>query len=496
MNEKQKIGFDSKKYIKLQSENIKKRIKKFSKLYMEIGGKIFDDLHAQRVLPGFAPDTKVQILETLKDDLEIIICVSANDIERNRVRDDLGLSYADEVLRLADNLRSRQLNVSSFVVTMFKGQPSAEKFGMKLQSRGETVYFHSYTKGYPKDVDTIVSDEGYGANPYIKTTKSLVVVTAPGASSGKLATCLSQLYHEYKLGHNAGYAKYETFPVWDLPLKSAVNIAYEAATADIHDINEIDPYHFNAYGILSVNYNRDIEVFPIVDNILQKIMGKKIYKSPTDMGVNMISKAIIDNEIIEDAAKKEIVRRYYRAECDYKKGKISQDNLDRNRVLLHDAGITPSYLKPTVIAKHASKESGYPCVALMLDDTNYVVGKNKKIVSAAGAVILNALRTLSNLGDDFDVISDEILMPIVKLRTEILKYESGVLSVNDILIALSICSTTNNKAKKALSVIDKLKGLDAHATYILRDSEEQTLKKLGINITCEPQYLDNKLFHE
>ena len=494
---KQKIGFDSEKYIKLQSENIKKRIKKFNnKLYMELGGKIFDDLHASRVLPGFQPDIKVRLLEELKDKVEIIICISANDIEKNRVRADLGLSYSDELLRLVDNLRARNLYVSNFVITMFKGQQSAEKFAKQLQEHGEKVYFHRYTKGYPKDVEVIVSDEGYGANPYIETTRPLVVVTAPGASSGKLATCLSQLYHEHKRGNMAGYAKFETFPVWNLPLKSSVNIAYEAATADIHDVNQIDPYHFNAYGVLSVKYNRDIEIVPVLDNILQKITGKQVYKSPTDMGVNMVASAIVDDKIVDDAAKREIIRRYYRAECDFKKGKITLDNLERNRMLLHECSITTDYLKPTVVAKRTSRESGYPCVAMQLDDKNFVTGKNKKIVSAGGAVVLNALRKLAGLDDSFDIISDEVLLPIVKLRTDVLHYNSGVLSVSDILIALSICSSTNKKAKKALEAIPLLNGLDAHSTYILKDSEEQTLKKLGINITCEPQFLDNNLFQE
>lgn len=493
--EMNKTCFDNELYLKLQSENINKRIKKFNnKLYLELGGKIFDDLHAARVLPGFDPNIKIKLLQKMKDKVEIVLCISANDIEKNRIRADLGLNYADEVLRLVDNMRELNLYVSSFVITLFKGQSSAQKFAQKLEQRGEKVYFHHYTKGYPNDVETIVSDEGYGANPYIETTRPLVVVTAPGPSSGKLATCLSQLYHEYKRGVKAGYAKFETFPVWNLPLKHPVNIAYEAATADLNDVNQIDPFHFNAYGTLAINYNRDIAVFPILQNILHKITGKEVYKSPTDMGVNMLKDAIADDKLAQISAKKEILRRYYRAECDYKKGQITFDNLERNKSLVSEVGVKDDIFKVIGVARQTAKDYGYPTVALELPDGKVVTGKSKKVITASGAVVLNALRTLAGLGDDYDIITDDILLPIVSYRTNILKSHCTLLTVDDILVALSICSAKNEKAKKALDCLPELHGCEAHATYILPSSEETTLKKLGINITCDPVFVNNNLF--
>lgn len=494
MKTKEKLGFDNELYLKLQSENILKRIKKFSKLYLEFGGKLFDDYHASRVLPGFDPNIKTKLLLKLKDKAEIIFCISANAIEKNKIRADLGLSYDDEVLRLIDNLREIGLYVSSIVITLFKGQPSAQKFAQKLQNRGEKVYFHNYTKGYPNEVNIIVSDEGYGANPYIETSRPLVVVTAPGPSSGKLATCLSQMYHDYKRGIKSGYSKFETFPVWNLPLKHPVNIAYESATADLKDINQIDPFHFNAYGKLAVNYNRDIEVFPVLSNILKKITGKEIYKSPTDMGVNMVASAIIDDKIVQEASKKEIVRRFLHAECDYKKGQVSFDTVERTQYLMAELDLDIDYLKVTKVAKKTAKESGYPCVALELPNGEIVTGKTKTVISASGAVLLNALRTLANLGDDFDVISDDVLFPIMNLRREYLHTKCSVLTADDVLVALAICSANNQKAKKALSCLPRLAGCEAHCTYMLSPAEEMTLKKLGINITCQPQYLNNHLF--
>ena len=491
------ICFDNELYLKLQSENINKRIKKFNnKLYLEFGGKIFDDLHASRVLPGFDPNIKIKLLQKMKNKTEIVFCVSANDIEKNKIRADLGLNYADEVLRLVDNLRALGLYVSAFVITLFKGQTSAMKFQQKLVQRGEKVYIHRYTKGYPNDVETIVSEEGYGKNPYIETTRPLVVVTAPGPSSGKLATCLSQLYHEYKKGGKAGYAKFETFPVWNLPLKHPVNIAYEAATADLQDVNQIDPFHFNAYGKLAINYNRDIAVFPILQNILHKITNKDIYKSPTDMGVNMIADAIIDDKLAQISAKKEILRRYYRAECDFKRGLATFDTLERNKSLVSEVNITDDLLKVISVSRDTAKDSGYPTVALELNNGEIVTGKSKKIITASGAVVLNALRTLADLGDDFDVITDDILLPIVEYRTNILKSHSTLLTIDDILVALSICSAKNPKAKKAIEELPNLKNCEAHCTYILPSSEENTLKKLGINITCDPVFLSTNLFDD
>ena len=490
-----KMGFDNELYLKLQSKKILERIKIFhNKLYLEFGGKLFDDLHAARVLPGFDPNIKTKLLMKLKDKAEIIFCISANDIEKNKIRADLGLSYDNEMLRIIDNLRALGLYVSSIIITLYKGQPGATKFAQKLEQHGEKVYFHRYTKGYPNEVDTIVSDEGYGANPYIETTRPLVIVTAPGPSSGKLATCLSQMYHDYKRGIKAGYAKFETFPVWNLPLKHPVNIAYESATADLKDVNQIDPYHFNAYGELSVNYNRDIEVFPVLKNILKKITGEEVYKSPTDMGVNMVASAIIDEKVVEEAAKKEIVRRYLKAECDYKRGLATFDTVERTKYLMAELDLNPDFLKVVSASKQMSKDSAYPCVALQLASGEIVYGKNKKIISASGAVVLNALRSVAGMGDDFDIISDDILMPIVKLRTDILHYKNGVLTLDDVLVALAISSYSNEKAKRALDKLADLLGCEAHSTYILSPQEEQSLKNLGINITCEPVFLNNNLY--
>ncbi|MBQ8845207.1 MAG: DUF1846 domain-containing protein [Clostridia bacterium] len=489
-----KIGFDNELYLKLQSEKILERIDKFNdKLYLELGGKLFDDYHASRVLPGFDPNAKLKLLERLKDKVEVIFCISANDIEKNKTRADLGLSYENEVLGLIQNLRDLGLFISAFVITMFKGQSSATKFGNKLLMNGERVFYHKHTKGYPNEVDTIVSEEGYGANPYIETSRPLVVVTSPAPASGKLATCLSQLYHEYKRNVRAGFAKFETFPVWNLPLKHPINEAYEAATADVKDINQIDPYHFNSYGQLAVNYNRDIAVFPILSKILKRITGEDVYKSPTDMGVNMIADAITDDEVVREAANKEIIRRYYNTECDYKKGQASAETLNRMHFIMAETELDTKMLTVTEKSIKCSKESGYPCIALELPNGKIVYGKTKSVVSACGAVILNALRFLSGLGDDFDIISDDILLPIVNLRKNVLKEKNSILNLDDILIALSVSANKNEKAKLALNEISKLAGCEAHVTYIISQAEENTLKKLNINITCEPQFLNNDI---
>ena len=489
-----KKGFDNKKYLELQKKRIYERIEMLGgKLYLELGGKLFDDLHASRVLPGFQPDVKVKLLESMKDKAEIVMCISANDIEKNRIRADLGLSYDNEVLRLIDSFRSLGLYVSSIVITLFKGQSSAQKFATLLQNRGENVYFHKYTKGYPSDIDVIVSEEGYGQNEYIKTTRPLVVVTAPGPSSGKLATCLSQLYHEYKRGVNAGYAKFETFPVWNLPLKHPVNVAYEAATADIKDVNMIDPYHFNKYGKLAVNYNRDIEVFPVLKNILKKISGKDIYYSPTDMGVNMVGYAITDDKAVSEAATHEIIRRYYSYSCANKKGQTSYDTVDRMKFILSEQEISVSDLAVVKEAKMASKESGLPCIALELNKKKILIGKTKNIISAAGAVVLNALKTIAGI-DDHPLISDTVLKPILSLKQNVLGSLSSQLSLDDVLIALSICAITDPEAAACMKALPKLKGCEAHSTYILSASDEQTLKKLGIYLSCEPHFESTNLF--
>ncbi len=489
-----KIGFDNEKYLSLQKKNIMERIKSFGgKLYMEMGGKLFDDLHASRVLPGFKPDVKIKLLESMKDKAEIIMCISANDIEKNRIRADLGLSYDNEVLRLIDSFRKLGLYVSSIVITLFKGQLSAQKFAQLLKNRGEKVYFHHYTKGYPNDVDLIVSDEGYGANDFIETTRPLVVVTAPGPNSGKLGTCLSQLYHEYKRGVNAGYAKFETFPVWNLPLKHPVNVAYEAATADIKDVNMIDPYHFNKYGKLAVNYNRDIEVFPVLKNIIKKITGKDIYFSPTDMGVNMVGFAIVDDDVTKEASIHEIIRRYYAYSCAYKKGQTTYDTVDRMKLIMNELEITPDDLAVVKEAKRTSKSCGLPCIALELSDGQIVTGKGRTIISPAGAVVLNALKTLAGV-DDHPLISEEILRPILELKTNVLGSLSSKLSLDDVLIALSICAAHNEEAAACMKALPLLQSCEAHSTYILPSSDELTLKRMGIYISCEPQFENTNLF--
>ena len=492
-----KVGFDNDLYLKLQSENILKRIQQFdNKLYLEFGGKLFDDYHAARVLPGFDANIKTKLLLKLKDKAELVFCISANDIEKNKIRADLEISYDNEVLRLIDNLREIGIYVSSIVITLYNGQPTATKFINMLKNRGERVYIHTYTKGYPNDVETIVSEEGYGANPYIETTRPLVIVTAPGPNSGKLSTCLSQLYHEFKRGVNAGYAKFETFPVWNLSLKHPVNIAYEAATADLKDINQIDPFHLDAYGKQTVNYNRDIAIFPVLSNILKKITNSEIYRSPTDMGVNMVGHAIINDEICCDASKKEIVRRYFRALCDYKKGKTDLETVDRIKYLLAELNLTPDYLEVVKVCKACLQEFGYPCIALELPNGKIVTGKTKTKFTASAALMLNALHALAGIEEDDEVITDSVIEAIIRLHSQYLNGHSNLLNVDDVLIALAVSSSTNDKAKRTLLQLEKLAGCEAHCSYMLAQSEENTLKRLKINVTSEPNYLDNKLFNE
>ncbi len=483
-----KIGFDSDKYLKLQEQEVLKRIKKYDqKLYFEIGGKLFDDLHASRVLPGFKSDVKIQFLKKLKDKVEIICCISAKDIERKKVRSDMGLTYDREGLRLIHSFRSLGLYVSSVVITMFEGEQSALRFAKELEADGEKVYFHTYTKGYPNDVETIVSDEGYGANPYVETTRPLVVVTAPGPCSGKLATCLSQLYHEYKRGVKAGYSKFETFPVWNLPLKHPVNIAYEAATADLKDVNMIDMFHLEAYGKVAVNYNRDLEVFPVLKNILKKITGSSVYNSPTDMGVNMAGYAIIDDAVVSEASKQEIVRRYYRAKLDYAKGIGEKDTIDRIKILMSELAISINYRKCAKEAKIKSLQKDRPVVALELDDGHIVYGTTEHTLSKVSSMILNALKHLAKIKDDIKLLSPEVLQPMLKLKKDFLHEETAVLSASDVLAALSICAVDNENARLAFEQIPNLAELDAHATFLVSSNEEYVLRKLGIYLTQEIQ---------
>lgn len=487
----QMVGFDNELYVKLQTEAIKERIKMFNnKLYLEFGGKLFDDYHAKRVLPGFELDSKIRLLKELKDQAEIIFCINAKDIEKKKIRADYGISYDMEVIRLIKIFRNLHIDVNSVVVTMYKGQSCVESFKTKLDSLGVKCYIHTPTKGYPTDVDIIVSEEGYGANAYIKTTKPLVIVNAPGPCSGKLATCLSQLYHEYKRGIKAGYAKFETFPVWSLPLKHPLNVAYEAATADLKDINMIDSFHLEAYGISAVNYNRDLEIFPVLKDILFKIMGEEIYKSPTDMGVNSIGKCIINDDIVSKAARVEIIRRYYKALVDTKINGTNKDICKRIKLLMNELNINESELKVINAARNKFKKCKKDVIALELEDKTIITGKETKLLTPASSLILNCIKHLTNIPDEIDLLSPNVLNPILKLKKQTL-FDTNLLNLNDVLISLSICSATNDVVKKALNNLKNIKNCDAHATYIVEASDLESLRSLKINLTCEPIFKEN-----
>ena len=484
-----KAGFDNEKYVKIQSEKIKERFKLFDKLYLEVGGKLFDDSHAARILPGFKNDVKISMFKELKDDLEIIFCINAGDIEKNKTRGEYGITYDVEVLKLINNSKKMGFSVNSVVITLYKNQPSVDKFIKKLNRNGIKTYIHTFTKGYPTDVDTIVSEEGYGANPYIETTKPLILVNAPGPGSGKLATCLSQIYHENKRGRNAGYAKFETFPVWNLPLKHPVNLAYEAATADLKDVNMIDPFHLEKYGTTAVNYNRDVEAFPILKNILNRISGKDIYFSPTDMGVNMVGFCISDNNIVEEASKKEIVRRYYNERNNYKMGLCDEDTYKKIKLLMNELNIDEYYLDVIKPALKKAQEKNSPVIALKVGK-KIITGKQTDLLTPAGTVILNAVKHLSKIPDDIYLLSPTVLEPILKLKKEMGSGER--LTLSEVLTALSICSVTNPLAAKAMSCLTKLKNAEAHATYIVTNGDKKTLKDLKINLTCENEFLEEE----
>ena len=488
-----KIGFNNQKYLEMQSKHIMERIAQFGdKLYLEFGGKLFDDYHAKRVLPGFELDSKIRLLKELKDDTEMIFCINANDIERKKIRADYGISYDEEVIRLIHIFRNLKIDVNSVVITLYNGQSSVSKFRKRLESLGVKSYIHTYTKGYPTDVEVIVSEEGYGANPYIETTKPLVVVTAPGPCSGKLATCLSQLYHEYKRGVKAGYAKFETFPVWSLPLKHPVNMAYEAATADLKDKNMIDSFHLEAYGISAVNYNRDLEVFPVLKNILNKITGEDIYKSPTDMGVNSIGECITDDDIVSMAAKKEIIRRYYKALVEVKTDDIDPEVPQRIKLLMNELNISDNLIKAINRAREKEEESSSKVIALEITPNVIITGRETELLTPAASLILNSIKYLTDIPDEIDLLSPGVLKPILDLKKNVLSNKQ-ILNLNDVLISLSICSVTNPTANKALKNINKLNGCDAHATFIVEKSDLDLLRSLGINLTCDPVFNSEKL---
>ena len=485
MNE---IGFDSDKYLKIQSEKIKERIELFdNKLYLEFGGKIFDDYHASRVLPGFRPDNKIKLLKQFKDDLEVIFCINAADIEKSKIRADYGISYELELLRLIEKLQGQNILINSVVVTMYHEGNNISHLEKLLKERNIKMYIHRPTKGYPDDVETIASEEGYGRNPYIETTKKLVVVTAPGPNSGKLGTCLSQLYHEYKKGVKAGYAKFETFPVWNLSLLDPVNIAYEAATVDLKDVNMIDPFHLEAYGESAVNYNRDISSFPILKNILMKISGKEIYKSPTDMGVNMIKQCIINPEVVKKAAIDEIIRRYYNTLCDYKQKLCSEDIVEQSKFLMDKLELSLSDRDVARAANESAKEKGVNVLAIKLNDGKIITGKESKILSCTSAAFLNAIKEITGIPDQEYLLSPSVLDGIYKMKQKTSYNTAYFLDLPEVLIALSICSVTNPIIERAINELERLRNCDAHCSYILDKSELNALKNLGINLTCEPR---------
>lgn len=492
-----KIGFDNDKYLTLQSKNIKERIRKFGgKLYLEFGGKLFDDFHASRVLPGFAPDSKIRMLTELKDDAEIIIAINTADIEKNKVRGDLGITYDLDVLRLIDAFRAAGLYVGSVVMTRFKSNPQSEAFKSKLESLGIPVYRHYAIEGYPYNISLINSEEGFGKNEYAKTTRSLIVVTAPGPGSGKMATCLSQLYHDNKAGIKAGYAKFETFPIWNIPLKHPVNLAYEAATADLADVNMIDPFHLEAYGKPTVNYNRDVEIFPVLRSMMESILGECPYKSPTDMGVNMAGYCIFDDEAVGEASKHEIIRRYYAALVNRRQGSGSDAEIHKLEMLLQELGIRAATDRKCVAAANAkAEETAQPAVAIELNDGRVVTGKTSPLLGASAAAILNALKLLADIDKDVDIIPRKVIEPIQKLKTENLGGHNPRLHTDEILIALAVGAAEDEQVAKAMSKLSALRHAEVHSTVILSQVDVNTFRKLGMNLTCEPKYQTKKLFH-
>ncbi len=491
-----KIGFDNDKYIKLQSQKILDRIAQFGgKLYMEFGGKLFDDHHAARVLPGFKPDSKVRMLAELKDQAEIVIVINADAIETSKRRGDLGITYDMETLRLIDAFRGIGLFVGSVVITCYSGQPAADKFEKRLANLGVKCYKHYPIADYPANIPLIVSEEGFGRNDFIETKRSLVVVTAPGPGSGKMAVCLSQLYHENKRGVKAGYAKFETFPIWNVPLKSPINLAYEAATADLNDVNMLDFYHLEAYGETTVNYNRDIEIFPVLNAMMERIMGKSPYKSPTDMGVNMAGYCIFDKEAVETASKQEILRRYYAARCNVLQGTSEPSEVSKLELLTSQLGITAADRPVIKAANDKAELTNAPAVALELSDGRIITGKTSSLLGSSAALLLNALKALADIPDETDLISRAVIEPIQALKTIYMGNHNPRLHTDEVLIALSICGATSELAERAVEQLSLLKGCEAHSSVVLSAVDEGVFRKLGVNITYEPKYQTKKLYH-
>ena len=494
-----KSGFDNEKYLKLQSQKIQERISLFGeKLYLEFGGKLFDDFHASRVLPGFAPDSKIKMLIELKDVAEIIISINTADIEKNKIRGDLGITYDLDVLRLIDAFRGYGLYVGSVVMTRFEPNPAAEAFKTKLENLGIKVYKHYSIDGYPHNIPHIVSDEGFGKNEYAETTRSLVVVTAPGPGSGKMATCLSQIYHESKAGIKSGYAKFETFPIWNLPLSHPVNLAYEAATADLADVNMLDPFHLEAYGEMTVNYNRDVEVFPVLRAMFMGILGECPYKSPTDMGVNMAGFCIYDDGAVCSAARQEIVRRYYNALANRRKGNGGDVEVHKIEIIMRQLGILPDEERHCVdpALEKSEENGGTPAVAIELNDGRIVTGKTSSLLGASSAALLNALKAIAGIDEDIDLISPEILEPIQSLKIRNLGNHNPRLHTDEVLIALAISAVNNSYSRLAMDALPNLRYAEVHSTVILSQVDIDTFRKLGVNLTTEPRYQTKKLYHK
>ena len=490
-------AFDNEKYLKLQSENILNRVKQFdNKLYLEFGGKLFDDFHATRVLPGFEKDSKLKMLLSLKNKVEVLLVISSFDIQKNKIRSDLGINYESEVLRLIDAFRASELLVNSVVITQYHSIPQVDMFIKKLNNLGIKTYLHYEIKGYPYEVDHIISDEGFGKNEYVETTRPIVVVTAPGPGSGKMATCLSQLYHDNKKGIKAGYAKYETFPIWNLPLKHPLNLAYEAATADIDDVNLIDHYHLEAYNTLAVNYNRDVEIFPVVKSMLEAIYGVSPYKSPTDMGVNMVGFSICDDELACEASKNEIIRRYLDSLCDLRNGKIKQETCDKIGLLMRQLNISVEDRKCVRAALDKQEKTHTMSMALELNDGRIVDAKTSNLLTAPAALLLNALKQLSNINDELMLISPSIIQPISKMKINNLGNHNPRLHADEVLIALAISARTNPLAEMAMKNIHLLAGTQAHGTAILAQVDENVFKKLKIDLTTEPEVYAKKLYRK
>ena len=493
----QRIGFDNDKYLSLQTERILKRVEQFGgKLYLEFGGKLFDDYHAARVLPGFQPDSKMRMLLKLRDQAELVVAISADDIEKSKRRGDLGITYDMDVMRLIDAFREFGLYVGSVVMTRFRGQHNAEVFQHKLEAMGVRVYRHYPIDDYPSNIPLIVSDEGFGKNDYIETTRPIVVITAPGPGSGKMATCLSQLYQEHRRGIQAGYAKYETFPIWNLPLKHPVNLAYEAATVDLDDVNMIDPFHLEAYGETTVNYNRDIEIFPVLEAMFRKIYGHCPYKSPTDMGVNMAGFAIVDDEACREASRQEIIRRYFATASAVKKGLAAPTQLHKVEVLMQSLGLEPEMRPAVPAARAVAQRTGEPATAIALSDGTVITGKTSALMGASCAAMLNALKHLAGIADQVDLISPTVLAPIQHLKVEHLGNRNPRLHTDEMLIALSMCAVTNPTAELAMEALSRLQNAQVHSTVILSSVDENVFKKLGAQVTYEPVYESQKLYHK